>query len=117
VDSFQALPAELTPPYGRDFFTSPQVRGEKPVFTRNEVATIFFGRSSTWIFNNTVLNPPTIDGEEIELPRMESGMVQLQLHDVELLTHAFFARGSIDLSHFKRALTIIKAIAENFHLL
>jgi hypothetical protein len=102
---------DLTPPDGRDFWTSPQLPGRRPLFSTREVAFIFFAWSN-WTMHMHISHT------EMDIaPRTEKGYRKFQLHHVELLAHMFLDRGIIDLDKFRNCIVIIKAIARNYGLL
>lgn len=114
---------ELTPPEGRDFWTSPQEDGQPPIFNTREVASVFFGRSKIWLQMILIGSDNRLTVEIPDIPRRSqtSNQVraprQFQLHHVELIAHALFSTGIINLETFARCITIVKCIAQNYRLL
>jgi hypothetical protein len=108
---------ELEPPDGRDFFTSPQKRDARPLFSPREVGLVFFGRSKIWMFQNMREKNHIIWGVSEPIVKKNSGYQFLQLYHIEVMAHAFFSRDIIDLNTFENAIVIIKRIAMNYRLL
>jgi hypothetical protein len=117
MQPLQVIRPELEPPAGRDFWTDFQEDGALPIFTINEVAFVFFGRSKLWLLRQVWDGNHFLDGKLIEIPRSPHGKYLLQLAHVERLAHALFSRGNIDLIKFENSLLIVKAIAGNYRLI
>lgn len=112
----QMLNPELQPPDGQDLFVTAEMQrpGQRPVFSRGEVAKVFFGNSTGWLVKKMIKND---SATVVPVPLSASGHYEFQLPTVEELIHHLFGNGDIDISEFEIAIKLVKLVAMNYHYL
>lgn len=110
----------------------------KPIFTVQEVAKFFFGRSSDWmrwrispdkpastaspeVKANWVPKYPfgmlVLDNEPLPVRRTKSNYRYYTLHDVERMAHALKQHNAIDGASLNTTIKIVRAVAEQYRLI
>lgn len=104
--------AGLLVPEDRPYWTTPDMYNERWMrnfFSTKDVATVFFGRSRTWLQH---LMPITDDEiGPIEPILLDSGHRRWRLWDVERQAHVLLRARKISVSHFGLVINVVKSVA------
>lgn len=107
------IPAGISPP-GRDYWVTPdmipvdkKLQLPVPSFSVNTVATVFFGRSGSWLRLHMRL-----DGRAVFEPRRSRADARVfSLADIEPMAHALHQRDVIDTERLICSVMITKWVA------
>lgn len=106
----------LAPP-GRRFWVMPEmtVRKKVPTFSIKYAASVFFGRSPSWIRDMETPELPQypegrflLDGQRMGFERDTRGARLYRLHDIEPMAHSVYRFGVINLSRLHACVEVVK---------
>jgi hypothetical protein len=108
------------PRSGGFLWTTPEMYDpvkEKPAFTVQTVAEVFFGRSAPWLRKWQRQANQSTDLGRVESLRSRAGYHHYRLYDIERLAHVFAEHKVIDGDHLSHVVSVVRLVAQSYNYL